>query len=168
MKSITKTLTLRQYELRVYNHVTDELDTLTLIKSGEKPVIEKKIDSKYEVLRVLKSSEPTTAKYTMPIKRFENIANESYNYMFGFINRKIGGEVAFCKVYDLESDEIKQVSIENDTEKRLEKKLIEEKYKLIKIESIQKVDEKYYYMSDEMFASNSEEGLPQFKMSEVL
>ncbi len=168
MKKITKSITLRQYGVRCYNHETDSLENYQIIKTGEKPLLDKKISKNLELLRVIEASEPITKKYSMDIKAFENIAIESNQYMYGFINRKIGGELATCKVYDLETDEVKTINIENETEKRLEKKLLENNYKLIKIESVNKVDEKYYYLSDETFAANSDEGLPEFEMYEVL
>lgn len=147
MKKITKTLTVNTLTTRVYNHTTDELETKTIVKCGKIDGLEKR-DGDVEILKIL-DKETREEKREMTVETFTALATESDAYMYGFINRKIGGEVANIVVYNLETDEIEKMQVENNTPKQIEKSL--ENMKLIKVESVEKVDEKFYYMSEEEF-----------------
>ena len=153
MKKITKTMTTRVVTVRAFDEVNDELVTTSATYFGEKFLgVERDFIPEMQVLKVLEVGEPETKTYSMDINTFIQYAHESQIYMHGFINRKIGGEVANCKCYDLDNDRVVNATIDNDTEKRLEKTLLSEwNYKLIKVESVEKVDEKYYFMDDLMF-----------------
>lgn len=152
MKKITKTLTVNTVTARVYNHTTDELETKTFIKCGKIDGLEKR-DGELEILKIL-DTETREEKREMTVETFTALATESDTYMYGFINRKIGGEVANIVVYNLETDEIEKMQVENNTPKQIEKSL--ENMKLIKVESVEKVDEKFYYMSEEEFRMYSD------------
>lgn len=147
MKKITKTLTVNTVTARVYNHTTDELDTKVFIKCGKIDGLEKR-DGEIEILKII-DTETREEKREMGVETFMALASENEIYMHGFINRKIGGEIANIVVYNLETDEIEKMQVENATPKQIEKSL--ENAKLIKIESVEKVDEKFYSMSEETF-----------------
>ena len=153
MKNITKTITKREVIARAYNHNTDELVNLPIVITGEKFTGLDKRYGQYEVLKVLKVGDATTNTYIMSQQEFTEKAFESESYMFGHINRKIGGEVAVCKAYNLDTDKIEEVEVTNDTEKRIARELEKDNYKLIKILQVKEVDAKYYYMSEEHFIS---------------
>lgn len=140
-------MTVNRVEARIYNHTTDELETKFYIKCGKIDGLEKRYGDE-EILKIL-NVETTEEKREMSVDTFTRCASESDIYMYGFINRKIGGEVANIVVYNLETDEIEKMQVENNTPKQIEKSL--ENMKLIKIESVEKVDEKFYYMSEEDF-----------------
>lgn len=157
MKRITKTITSREVVARVYNHENDTLDTINIESTGEKFTGLEKRYGRYEVLKVLEVKNESTLKYAMTVDRFTQFATESDIYMHGFINRKIGGKVAVCKIYDLDKDSTDIIELENATEKQLSK-TIENEYngKLLKVLEVKNVDEKFYFMSDEDFIAYAE------------
>lgn len=153
MKNITKTITSRRVSVRVYDEVNDTLNNDIIIVTGEKfdGSIERKYRKNFQALKITDVSEPTTATYTMNVNTFMENATQSDFYQYGFINRKIGGKVAVCKVYNLENDTIEEIEVAHDTEKKIEKALIEDNYKLIKVMEVKTVDEKFYTMSEVQF-----------------
>lgn len=153
MKKITKTITSRIVELRAYDEINDMLFDDEIVITGEKfnGSVERKYEPNRQALKIKNVHEPITATYTMSVDDFMRFALESDVYMHGFINRKIGGKIAICKVYNLNTDTVETVEIADDTEKRISKELENDNLKLLVILERKAVDEKFYYMSDKEF-----------------
>lgn len=161
MKKITSTITSRNFTARVYINKDDILDTMNGTVCGE--TIDGKIDNGVErnhfgngiqVLKLLNISEPLTATYEMTLDKFLEIAHESEGYKYGFINRKIGGEVANVVVINTDTLQTYELQVETGTEKQIQKSLNDNE-KLVKILNTEKINEKYYYLSPLEFLRNA-------------
>ena len=88
----------------------------------------------------------------MSLERFTELAIESDTYHYGFINRKIGGEVVTVLACDLDTLQNEKVDLPKGSERELKKACEEINLKYITTLDTKKVDEKYYFMSQEDFA----------------
>lgn len=151
MKNITKTITSRNATIRIYNFEKHELEDVKMVVCGENASVDRKLDNNRLVLEILEASEPTTKTYVVSVDKFIENAIESEQYMYGFINRTIGGEVAKVLAYNLTTNENEQIEMTKASERQLVKELEKDNYKFIMVLDTYKVDEKYYYMTEEKF-----------------
>ena len=150
--NITKTITTRVLTAIVFRNSSETLDTIDIVKCGEfYDGIDRTYDADTLICKVIRESKPITATYTMTSETYMALAEKSEAYRYGFINRKIGGDIARVIVTNKATLQTYETTVAKDTEKRMSKALEENNEILVKILDYSKTDEAYYFMSEETF-----------------
>ena len=154
--NVTKTITSRILTAIVFKNREESLDTIDIVKCGEfYDGIDRHYDGNTLICKVIKESKAITATYAMSIEEYMKHATKSDAYKYGFINRKIGGDIAKVIVTNTQTLQTYETTVARDTEKRMQKALLENNEILVKILGYSKTDESFYYMSEEEFIKHA-------------
>ena len=152
-KNVTVTLTMRNGRVLVFNKEEETLEEKQFVYYGEKfnGLSKDYFGDNYLPLKLREISEPYDRTYTMPAKKFKLYGYQSDTYKFGYINRKFGGEQIKVLVFNNETNATEEQEFENLKTSEIKKECAAMNMIFIKEISRTKVNESYYYMSEESF-----------------